>query len=43
VGDVLEIILMRKGNKIQLFLADASGPSSNKPHQVLTAAMAMAT
>ena len=40
VGDVLEIILMRKGNKIQIFLADASLKGCHKPHQVLTAAMA---
>ena len=43
VGDVLEIIFMRKGNKIQIFLADASGKGCNKPHQVFTAAMAVDT
>lgn len=43
VGDVLEIILMRKGSKIQIYLADASGKGCHKPHQVLTAAMGTAT
>lgn len=42
VGDVLEIILMRKGNKIQIFLADVGSKGGNKPYQALTAAMAMA-
>lgn len=43
VGDVLEIILMRKCNKIQIFLADVSGDGFIKPHQALTAAMAVVT